>query len=120
MNKKPITESMFKAVKTLIAGGASYKECADYMQIGYSTVSRIGSVETFEEYRQVIAAINAKIKQKKAEPEQEVKPEVKEEAKPVNGTSIYQTNRLIQLMNEQNELLKSISNKIAFIVEQLA
>ena len=111
MNKKPVTESMFKAVKTLISGGASYKECAEYMQIGYSTVCRIASAETFDEYRQIIAAINIKINESKKKAE---------EPKPVNGTSIYQTNRVIELLKQQNELLTIVSNKLAFIVEQLA
>lgn len=36
------------------------------------------------------------------------------------GSSYYGNTRLVELMIQQNKLLESISNKLAFIVEQLA
>lgn len=119
--KTKVTETTFKAVKTLIQGGASTKECAEYMKLGYSTICRINSAENWEEYKQILAAMGAKIKsiKGKAETEPEQKPEPKPEPKPVNVSSSYQMNRIIDLLKAQNETLVLLSNKLAFIVDEL-
>lgn len=46
-----ITIGIFSAVKFLTKGGATIEECAEYLKIGKSTVSRIRSAESYEEYK---------------------------------------------------------------------
>lgn len=124
MKNVKVTQSVFNCIKTLLAGGASHKECADYMQLSVITVGRINRAETYEDYKQsVIMAklhsgkpVSVPVPEQTPEPEQE-KPE---KPKAVDTSGTYQMNRLIELMKEQNELLKAISNKMAFIVEQLS
>lgn len=122
--KKKIDQKTFSAVKTLTAGGATIQEIVDYLGVCSAVVSRIRSAETFEEYRQMLAAraLAYKEKHKKQEAKPEVKPE-KQEEKPMAITMLpeyYRNNQALQLLREQNEYLKLISNKLAFIVEQLA
>ena len=49
--RKMITKETFWAVKTLLKGGASLKETAEFFKLCYGTVSKINIAETFEEYR---------------------------------------------------------------------
>ena len=128
--KTKIDEKMFRAVKIMLNGGASTQEVVDYLQISAATTGRIRASETFEEYQAILAAMGAKIKaynaKKKAEAKQdeaEVKPvEQPAEKPPVAPTLMnqaYLNNRVYELMKEQNELLKLLSNKLAYIVDQL-
>ena len=124
-----VTQSVFNCIKTLLAGGASHKECADYMKLSVITVGRINRAETYEDYKQSVimaklhsgkpVAVPVPESEPKSEPE-EGKSE-KQKVVDVGSTwSTYQMNRMIEIMKEQNELLKAISNKMAFIVEQLS
>lgn len=119
-----VTQSVFNCIKTLLAGGASHKECADYMKLSVITIGRINRAETYEDYKQSV--IMAKLHSGKPvsvpapEPTPEPEQEKPEKPKVVDTSGTYQMNRLIELMKEQNELLKAISNKMAFIVEQLS
>lgn len=135
--KTKVTAELFAVCKIMIKGGAKINEVADFLKIGHATVSRIKAAETFEEYQQIQAAYWCKTKQKekakKLAEEQEKKivqeqivipettePEkepVKEKHDPV--VSNYQLNRMIERQEQMIELLKLISNKMAFIVEQL-
>ena len=49
-NYNRITESKFKAVKTLLKGGASVREIMEYLQVSEPVVYGIKKVDTFEEY----------------------------------------------------------------------
>lgn len=143
-----IDEKKFNAAKLLFASGSTLEETADYLKIGLSTVKIIKHSETYEDYRHSIMAISAKQTQKKREerekhsapmveikPEikQEIKQEIKPEIKPENrpeskleqmkvissAASAYQINRMIDLMKQQLDMLTLISNKVAFIVDEL-
>lgn len=126
MRNVKVTQSVFNCVKTLLAGGASHQECADYMKLSIMTVGRINRAETYEDYKHTIimASLHSGKPVSVPVPEPEQTPEPKEEKpekpKTVDVSGTYQMNRLIELMKEQNELLKTISNKMAFIVEQLS
>ena len=130
---KKITKGVFDAVKILLQGGASVKEISKYLGISDSTIYVIRDSEKYEEYEQFVAEKCAKrnaaraIKrreEKAAQPveQPDIKQEehVKESKSPSAFASVYQVNRLIEEMTKQNEHLKNISNKLAYIVEQLA
>ncbi|MCR5566018.1 MAG: hypothetical protein K6F61_04140 [Clostridiales bacterium] len=136
-----ITESLFLAIKSLLNAGATYPEVKKYYGISDNTCRNIRHAETFAEYKQIIAAIAAKnselkkarkiAKAKKAAeevkavpaselpvPEPDVKPVQVVEHK--QSITIQATHYMMQEMQETNKLLKDISNKLAFIVEQLS
>lgn len=140
MAKMKVTKGIFDAVKTLTKGGASIDECAKYMGISSATVSRIRQAENFEEFQQArrLAAIAAKKREqeKKAREKQPEKPAenhdpvskpAEQPAQPVpqviehrQTVTVQATHYMMEEMKKQTELLKLISNKLAFIVEQLA
>ena len=115
MKRQTITPQLFNAVKTLLAGGATQTEAAEYMGLSRPTVQRIAVSEDLEEYKSITyektAHYYASKNHKKEEPPQEQKPNL------LAGN--YTLNRLYELMKEQNELLKCISNKLAFVVDEL-
>lgn len=136
-----VTLNIFNAIKTLVAGGATSKEISNYLGIGETAITRVRSCESYDEYKQCLAAISVKQReyrakrfekelQKKAEEEKaaaaeavaEAVSEVRHVQEKVEDRTLsnYQTNRLIEEMRKTNEHLKLISNKLAFIVEQLA
>ena len=120
--KRKIDIKTFKAVKTMLSGGATIEETSDFLGVSSATISRIRQSETYEEYRQIIAAMWVK---QKAQEQQESKPTAEPAPVPApvpTPTSLnqgYLNNRIYELLKEQNEMLKLISNKMAFIVEQL-
>lgn len=127
-----VTESTFNAVKIMLNGGATAVEIAEYLKLGTTTIFRMKSAQSWEEYKQVLAAIAVNTRKKEQEkkiPVQEQKEPVKDE-QPVKAEQTvkseqplatnYQINRMVEEMKLMNEHLKLISNKIAFIVDQLA
>ena len=140
MAKPKVTESTWKAIKTLLKGGATYKEICEYMNIASSTVSQIKSSETYEEYkhkvyltsgyyRKKMAAIEAakqKEEKKKAKEEdekvvpvvepQETKTQVVEHRQTIQITA---THYMMEELKKANELLTLLSNKLAFVVDEL-
>ena len=128
-NWNKLTEGQFKAIKTLLRGGASQKEAAEYMQVSPNTAFWVSKAETFEEYQHInaerhlahkrVAAIKAKEAEKtapQATPAQPAAPQVVEYRQNV---TIQATHYMMQKLEETNNLLKSISNKLAYIVEDL-
>lgn len=148
-NRINVDIKKFTAVKILLNSGETQPKVADYMGLNRSTVSRIASVETFDEYKAVLAAIALKAREKAAEDKRKLK-EIEEkkaaaaeaakkaaaraaaesvkavpaaslvpqtQTKPVD--QVYGANRICELLTHQNELLKGIMNKVAFIVDEL-
>ena len=125
-----ITENLFLAIKTLIDAGATYAEVRKYYGISTHTCTNIKNAENFEEYKNIIAAIaakNAELK-KKAEKKPVTPPPVEEPVTPEpvahvvehkQTVTIQATHYMMEEMRKTNELLALISNKLAYIVEQL-
>lgn len=120
-NWNQLTESKFKAIKTLLKGGATQKEAAEYMKVSPNTAFWVNKAETFEEYLQINASRHlekrqvAAIKAKEANKETPA-PQVVEYRQNV---TIQATHYMMQKLDETNALLKQISNKLACIVEDL-
>lgn len=124
-NYNKMTESKYTALKILLNGGATVKEAAQYMQVSTAVVYAVKNTADFAEYCQNSAERDARRKQNAAiriKAEQAAKEATKEpERQPGTAmTSTYQMNRVYEALKTQNEFLKLISEKLAFIVEQLA
>jgi hypothetical protein len=129
-NWNKLTEGQFKAIKTLLRGGATQKEAAEYMQVSPTTAFLVSKAETFEEYQHIkaerhlehkrVAAIKAKEAEKTAAQETPTQPAAPQVVKEVHQTvTIQATHYMMQEMQKTNELLKTISAKLAFIVDEL-
>lgn len=128
-NWNKLTERQFNAIKTLLKGGATQAEAAEYMRVSHNTAFWVNKAENYEEYMQMqaeralkqkrVAAIKAK-----GEPQekpQEIKqqtpaPQIVEHRQTV---TVQATHYMAQEMQKTNELLKQISAKLAFIVDEL-
>ena len=123
MSKFPaITEKKFRAAKILIQSGASNKEVADYLEIGLSTVGRIKAAEDYEDFCQArkAAAYKAKVEaqKQKQQPEEQEQP-VKQIVEHQQSVTIIANQYMAEQLKKQTELLTMISNKLAFIVDEL-
>lgn len=142
---KNIDKKMFDCIKILLEGKASYTEIQDFTNVGRTTISRIAHSESWEDYEQQMAAMRAawhcRVAEKKAkeqavadramramEEKEKVAKAVAEAVKAVPAASlipqpkadpVYGANRICELLTHQNEILKAISNKLAFIVDEL-
>jgi len=139
-----VTESKFKAVKILLASGSTHKECAESMGLSVCTVGVIKRSETYEEYKNITYMTSGyyrkkmmkeaeAIKEAEEEPVEEVvsdapaSSETKQEeiglpAQVVEyrqNVTIQATHYMMEELRKTNELLTLISNKLAFIVEEL-
>lgn len=124
-----VTPQKFDAVKIMIKGGASCKEVQKYMGISAPVFYRIKNSAGYAEYRDMVAEMDLKKKQsaekKKAEKKNQVqKPATEEQPKQPSGMDImantYKMTQLIEAVKKQTEVLTLISNKLAYIVEELA
>lgn len=115
-----VDEKMYNHAKLLLKGGATIKKAAECLGISSWTVGMIGRTDDLEEYRKACNERNEK--QKKVPEKKPVKNDNPPDLKLPGGTmsSAYMMNRIIHLLEDQNKSLELISNKLAFIVEQLS
>ena len=120
-----ITLNVYTAIRLLIKGGATNSECAEYMHVSVNTVSRIRNSDSYDAYRSAAKAAGWMKygNRKKEEQKPEVKPEVKPESTAPQVIEHKQTVtvpwQVTQEIRRTNELLESISRKLAFIVDEL-
>lgn len=130
-NWDKMTESKFRAIKLLLNGGASVKEAAEYMQMSTATVYIIKNAENLDEYnairtardskRKQAAAINAKKDEPKPAPETapETAPAPVKQVMNPTVIKVEATHYMMQELQKTNELLTTISAKLAAIVSDL-
>lgn len=106
-NYNKITQTKFDAVKMLQKGGASVKEISKYLDLSEGTVYYIRQAESLEEYQAIIES-----KRNPPKPQSEP-PQVRQ------TVTIQATHYMQEEMRKTNELLTLISNKLAYIVDEL-
>ena len=117
---KQMTQSRFNCAKRLIQSGATVEEICDYMAMGSSTVARIRAAESLEEYKNMtyVAVRAARASEKEKEPEPA--PQVQEVIhKHEQSVTLVANHYMAEELRKQTELLTLISNKLAFIVDEL-
>ena len=134
-----VTEGRFKAAKILLESGATYAAVAEAIGCAASTVWVIKASETYEEYKNRMYLQSSAYRKKMIEEQNKKKLEetpapVKEEEKqeaPVpqeadrqvvehrQTVTIQATHYMMEEMRKTNEMLKTISAKLAFIVDEL-
>ena len=120
-----VTPGIYDCVKKLLAAGSTHAEIAEYLKISTATVGRISMSENIDEYRNTLTAYYYRRKKEAQKKPEDAKPEPPQEnekdIKLPGGTmsQAYVTNRFLKLIEEQNEILKLLSNKLSYIVDQL-
>jgi len=130
-----ITPRVFDAVKLLLESDSPLVEVAKYMKLSPDVVGMINRAETYEEYKAMMYERGKKNRQRRAmaakqaaektsevptpqvfQPVQEQPVQIVEHRQTV---TIQATHYMHELLKEQNELLKAISAKLAFVVDEL-
>ena len=114
--KQKVTTDVFTIAKAMLKGNETQENVAKLLCISTETVRRIRNANAYEDYQAYVQSVHAKPAEKKESSAEKVV----EKTAPTSHVSSYQINRLIEQQNETIELLKVISNKLVFIVEQLA
>ena len=123
MEKKRMTQDLFDNIKTLRAHGMTSEAVSKALGVSKATIYRVGTSKSLDAYRELTRQHGTPAQ---ATPTPVTNPATAPAVTnpatpaPVTRPSDYQINRLYELTKEQNELLKSISAKLAYIVEQLA
>ena len=132
-NPRKMTANLFIAIKTLRQCGSSHSEIAESLKISKSMAQRACNVETMEEYFQQEAAIHAKYREKNREKASEKAPDDILSVQPADPPKKadndlmgkhYFENRVVGELRRQNEqikelteILRLVSNKLAFCVD---
>lgn len=144
----PVTKARFDCVKTLLKSDTPISDISEYLTMSRQTIRRIKSVETYEEYknetwRQTAAAKAKKAEERKRERERYEKeketvhaefekvgqpvtsaavqvPKLQQPSPQPQSVTIVANHYMAEELRKQTELLKLISNKLAYIVEQLS
>ena len=116
-------DKLFWAIKTMLAGKATYPEIAKYFDIGTSTVARVKNAENYDEYLAMIHAMYAKKKKSQAEPEKAPETAKAPEA-PAHQVIEHRQNVTVQAthymeseLRKQTETLELISRKLTATLE---
>ena len=129
-----VTPQMFACIRTLLDAKAPYAEISKYLGVSHSVIAKVTACETFEEYQALLATYSKRQKESyarkaAAQSASEKKIEEKNE-EPANEPTATKTESrqtivvqashyMLEEQKKTNELLTSISNKLAFIVEEL-
>lgn len=117
ITRTKITENIFRAVKIILNDGRGTAEAAEIMGISRNSVLRISKANNYVEY--VNNTYMDGLKQK-PEGKPEGKPETEKTPETGGKTIVVQASHyMLEEQKRTNELLASISKKLAFIVEEL-
>ena len=137
MNKQKkapnVDQKMFDCVKILLQSQTPRAEIEKYTGLGHTAIYRISISETFADYKNLLAAIALEIRQKKdkkkaaeQKPEPQPEPEKTEPEKPEpqviehrQNVTVQTTYYVSQKLDAMTELLKTISAKLAAIIDDL-
>lgn len=130
-----VDQKMFDCVKILLQSGATRAEIEKYTGLGHTAIYRISVSETFQDYRNLLAAIALEYRQKKekkaaekaaAEKKPEPAPEPEKPAEQPaqvvehrQTVTVQATYYVSQKLDAMTELLKTISAKLACIIDDL-
>ena len=126
MKSLKVTKALFEAGKILINGGATNGEVEKFLKVSRDVVTMFRQAETYEEYQALMWEKSQKNKQKQVAA-MKAKEEQKQETKTVDVPAA-EVNRVVTVqlshyvmteIQKQNELLTGISNKLAFIIDEL-
>lgn len=115
---KKMTEQNYKAIKLMLKGGATQEEISEFYPVSKETLRRCRRTDTFEEYRKMqddYSARSAANRAKREEPPQET-PELPNQ---ISMDELTKDSETVELLKEQNDLLRRLVNDVAFIVSEL-
>lgn len=132
-----VDQKMFDCVKILLQSKTPRAEIEKYTGLGHTAIYRISVSETFQDYKNLLAAIALEYREKKAkkaaekaaaEKKPEPVPEPEPEKPAEQPTQVIEHRQTVtvqatyyvsQKLDAMTELLKTISAKLACIIDDL-
>lgn len=114
--KPSLTAKKYNAIKIMLNAQTPVSEISEYMEVSDSVIYRVKNTQNFEEYQnnRRTAAIFANSKNAAADPQQ-----VEHIHHHEQSVTIIANHYMAEELRKQSELLTIISNKLAFIVDEL-
>lgn len=110
-----VTDGKFKAIKAMLNTGISRQEVCNVSGLCKTTVRYIDQCESLDAYKKFISD-----RAKETYHRKNVKADIKPFELDTPARASFSDHRIYEALREQNELLKLISAKMAYIVEQLS
>lgn len=117
---KKMTEQNYKAIKLMLKGGATQEEISEFYPVSKETLRRCRRTDTFDEYRKMqddYSARSAANRAKREEPQET--PKTPELPGQISMEELTQNSGTVELLKEQNDLLRRLVNDVAFLVSEL-
>ena len=111
---KKMTEQTYKAIKLMLKGGATHEEIAEFYPVSKETLRRCRRTESIEEYHELQNMYSARSAQNRAKRE-----EPQELPNQISMDELTQDSETVELLKQQNDLLRRLVNDVAFIVSEL-
>lgn len=119
--KKRMTEVMYKAIKMMVKGGATLEQIREVYPVSKETLRRIKRTVSFEEYRQMQENYSIRSAQNRAKREEQPQetPKTPELPNQISIDDLKQDSETVELLKEQNDLLRRLVNDVAFLISEL-
>lgn len=114
--KKRMTEQNYRAIKLMLKGGATLEVINEFYPVSKETLRRIKRTENFAEYRKMQDDYSARSEMNRAKREE--KPQVLPNQMTIDD--LKQEATPVDLLKEQNDLLRRLLNDVAFIVSEIS
>ena len=108
---RKMNDKLFWAIKTMLAGGATISETAEFFELGHATVSRVKASENMTEYHNILAATCAKQKAQ-AKPVEPVNAPATQVVEHRQSVTVQATHYMESELRKQTEALELISRKL--------
>jgi len=117
-----VTPQIFDTVKTLLNSGVPVSQICDMLKLSNGAIYTIKACDDLQEYKDYYKASNDRSVRKKQKTSEQKgsKPEPAQQVVEHRQTvTIQATHYMMEEMRKTNELLETISNKLAYIVDDL-
>ena len=118
-----MTQNLFNCVKRLLKDGASAKEIAEYLDLSTSTIWRVRDSETLEEYDNNTKVRTAQARAIAAKGRENAAEQTPQQVEHIHhheqSVTVIANHYMAEELRKQTELLTIISNKLAYIVDDL-
>ena len=118
-----MTQNLFNCVKRLLKDGASAKEIAEYLDLSTSTIWRVRDSETLEEYDNNTKVRTAQARAIAAKGRENAAEQTPQQVEHIHhheqSVTVIANHYMAEELRKQTELLTTISNKLAYIVDDL-
>lgn len=116
--KTRITPDIYNTVKLMLNGGATEEDVSKFKRFSSETLRRIKKTKDYSDYVELLKVYNRK-QNERANKTEQVSFLTDDKQKGGTLSANYQINQIVEELKRQNDILTLLSNKVAFIVEEL-